>query len=147
VDEKHRGTLIRSSLNKSDGNLRASFSNDFDENGISKMEENVTRKISIISIGRMPSAPDLNVYHSGEEKKNKNYLDIPLNDDDDSSNGHSDSGHSDSGHSDDGHSVNTQSDNGKSSDSKSSSSKPSPEKPKRKNGLAPLYINLNNVNL
>jgi hypothetical protein len=142
VDEKLRGTLIRSSLNKSDGNLRASFSNDFDENGISKMEENATRKISIISIGRMPSAPDLNVYHSGEEKKNENYLDIPLNDDDDSSNGHSDSGHSDDGHSD-----NTQSDNGKSSDSKSSSSKSSPEKPKRKNGLAPLYINLNNVNL
>ncbi len=142
MDEKLRGTLIRSSLNKSDGNLRASFSNDFDENGISKMEENATRKISIISIGRMPSAPDLNVYHSGEEKKNENYLDIPLNDDDDSSNGHSDSGHSDDGHSD-----NTQSDNGKSSDSKSSSSKSSPEKPKRKNGLAPLYINLNNVNL
>ncbi len=106
------------------------------------MEENVTRKISIVSIGRMPSAPDLNVYHSGEEKKNENYLDIPSNDDDDSSNGHSDSGHSDDGHSD-----NTQSDNGKSSDSKSSSSKSSPEKPKRKNGLAPLYINLNNVNL
>jgi hypothetical protein len=142
VDEKHRGTLIRSSLNKSDGNLRASFSNDFDENGVSKMEENVTRKISIISIGRMPSAPDLNVYHSGEEKKRENYLDIPSNDDDDSSNGHSDSGRSDDGHSD-----NTQSDNGKSSDSKSSSSKSSPEKPKRKNGLAPLYINLNNVNL
>ncbi len=101
------------------------------------MEENVTRKISIISIGRMPSAPDLNVYHSGEENKNKNYLDIPSNGDDDSSNGHSDSGHSD----------NTQSDNGKSSDSKSSSSKSSPEKPKRKNGMAPLFINLNNVNL